>query len=79
MKRIIALVFVLVLALSLVACGGKFTCDECGKEKSGSPKKAEFMGETANLCSECYAEFEELMGELNDLEDQLGDLEGLLG
>ena len=52
MKKIIALVSLLVLVLSLSACG-KFTCDGCGKESSGG-HSVEYAGEKGKLCDDCY-------------------------
>ena len=52
MKKIIALVSLLVLVLSLSACG-KFTCDMCGKESSGG-HDVEYQGAEGTLCDDCY-------------------------
>ncbi len=52
MKKIIALVSLLVLVLSLSACG-KFTCESCGRESSGG-HSVEVAGQKAKVCDDCY-------------------------
>ncbi len=75
MKKIFALMLVLVLMLSLAACGEKFECDECGEEKTGKKYEDEIFGEEFVLCEECH---EELQEGLEELEDALGELEDAL-
>lgn len=61
MKKIIALVLVLVLCLSVLAgCGSKIgDCAACGKTNV-EVKTATYAGESADLCEDCYALFEAL-------------------
>ena len=81
MKRIIAVVLVLVMSMSLLAGCGKFKCDECGEEKSGEKHEVEFFGEKATLCDDCKKEFDKEMANLEEslegLEDSLSGLEDL--
>ena len=49
-KKILVIAAVLMLALSLCACGQKFTCDLCAQEKSG--KDYGYSG--MHICKECY-------------------------
>ena len=59
MKKMIALVLVLVLCLSVLAgCGSKIgTCDACGATDV-EVKTATYAGESADLCETCYALFD---------------------
>lgn len=61
MKKMIALVLVLVLCLSVLAgCGSKIgNCEMCGKTDV-EVKTATYEGESADLCEDCYALFEAL-------------------
>ena len=49
MKRICAALCALCLLFVLSGCQG--VCDACGQK--GRVKKITFMGESANLCSDC--------------------------
>lgn len=53
MKKLISVLCVIATMFALTACG-KFTCDGCGQEKSGSGKKITIMGETGKVCDDCY-------------------------
>ena len=65
MKKIIALVLaVMLLVTCLVACGGKFTCDMCGEEKSGKKHEESMLGESIVICDDCYKALEDLAGAL---------------
>ncbi len=59
MKKFLSIMCVVVAMFALTACG-KFTCDLCGEEKSGSGKKITIMGETGTLCDDCYDVFKQL-------------------
>ncbi len=64
MKNLVkVLLLVVVLATMLTACG-KFTCDTCGKEKSGKQHKSEVFGEEVVMCDDCYDDLEKLADEL---------------
>ena len=41
------------LVASLTACGGAFTCDICGEEKTGGRKTQEALGMKLTICDEC--------------------------
>ncbi len=72
MKKIICMALVIfTIAACLVGCGGskKFTCNECGEEKTGKKHSLEISGEKATLCEECYKENKELFDTLKGLED----------
>lgn len=58
-KLICVLLLVSVMATLLTACG-KFTCDLCGEEKSGKKYEREVLGETIDICKDCYGELEDL-------------------
>ena len=61
MKRIISFLLLLTLVLSLLAaCGGSFTCDICGEEKSGKKYEEDLLGETITYCSDCKQGLEAL-------------------
>ena len=52
MKKFLALLFAIVLVISMAACGSK-TCESCGKE--GKTKKYTIAGKSAYLCESCGA------------------------
>ena len=65
MKKLISvLLLVSVLATLLTACG-KFECDLCGEEKSGKKYERELLGESIDICKDCYEELEELADALS--------------
>ena len=53
MKKISFILVTLALLLSLTACG-KFTCDVCGKEKTGKQHKDELFGAEVIICDDCW-------------------------
>lgn len=60
MKKLVAIVcLVLVMATMLTACG-KFKCGLCGEEKSGKKHEEKVMGEKITYCDDCYKELKEL-------------------
>lgn len=61
MKKLIAIIcLVLVMASLLTACGKKFTCDLCQEKKSGKKHTEELLGEKITYCDECYKELKQL-------------------
>ena len=52
MKKIIAILLVVLLAFAFVSCG-KGECEFCGQ--TASLKKFTYQGESAKLCKDCYA------------------------
>lgn len=66
-KKISVLLLTMAAVLSLTACGGKFTCDGCGEEKSGKSYKATFLGEELTLCKDCKKEFDDAKKELQNM------------
>ncbi|MDE5591141.1 MAG: hypothetical protein K2J60_18705 [Acetatifactor sp.] len=52
-KKIIALLLTVTTVISLAACGKSFTCDICGKEKTGKQFKMTILGEEVIYCSDC--------------------------
>ena len=52
MKKIIAILLVVLLAFAFVSCG-KGECELCGK--TASLKKFTYDGESAKFCKDCYA------------------------
>ncbi len=63
-KRIVSTLTLLALLLSLVACGGgSFTCDTCGKEKTGKSYQETLLGEKITICKDCYDDMKALMGD----------------
>ena len=65
MKKIITLLCVLAMALSLVACGEKFHCDFCEKDKSGTKYTTEILGEEITYCKDCKKAIEKSLGSLD--------------
>ncbi len=62
-KKIIATLTLLVLLISLVACGDKsFKCDMCNEEKTGKSYKSQLMGEEITICDDCYKDMKDFMG-----------------
>lgn len=62
-KKIIAIFTLLVLLLSLGACGSKsFKCGMCGEEKTGKSYKSQLAGEKVTVCEDCYEEINEFVG-----------------
>ncbi len=59
MKKLISILCVVAAMFALTACG-KFTCDLCGEEKSGSRNKITIHDESGTLCDDCYAVFKQL-------------------
>lgn len=61
MKRIICFLLVVVMLATLfVGCGGKFTCDICGEEKTGKKNEETLFGEKITYCNDCKDDLEEL-------------------
>lgn len=60
MKKKIAALFLVTLAMVALTACGKFTCDLCGQEKGGKSHKTEILGQEAVLCDDCYTEMQEL-------------------
>ncbi len=54
MKRIIAAVLTLVMAMALLAGCGSFKCDLCGKESDGEKHETEVLGKEIVICDDCY-------------------------
>lgn len=52
MKKIIAILLVVLLAFAFVSCG-KGECEVCGK--TASLKKFTYQGQSSELCKDCYA------------------------
>lgn len=52
MKKAVAVVSCVLLVASFAACGAsKVPCDICGKEANCT--KVEYLGQKANVCSDC--------------------------
>lgn len=63
MKKILSIVALIVILLTmLTACGGKFECGICGKEKSGKKHTKEVLGEKIVYCDECADGLNSLAG-----------------
>ena len=58
-KKIAALLSLVVLAMALTGCG-KFTCDYCGKEKTGKQHTVTVFDEKTTMCDECYKDYKAL-------------------
>lgn len=65
-KKVTVLLLTVVTVFSLTACG-KFTCDFCGEEKSGSSYKATFLGVDMTVCKDCKKEIDEANKELKNM------------
>ena len=51
--KIILLSLTLLMVFFLASCG-KFKCDMCGKEKSGTQHKETVFGQEITMCDDCY-------------------------
>lgn len=60
-KKILAALLVAATILSFSGCG-KFTCDLCGKEKTGKKYEETVLGATVTICGDCYEKLESLSG-----------------
>lgn len=61
MKKFIGMIaMTLALLTLLTACGGTFTCDICGEEKSGRQYKEDLFGEEIVYCKDCKEALEEI-------------------
>ena len=77
-KRIGIALLALAMAVLLTACGS-FTCDICGKEKSGKRYKDEILGQEITYCKDCHENLEKLGDGLEDIGDGLNDLGDQIG
>ena len=66
MKKIFAILLVVVLAMSMAACG-KFTCDLCDEDKFGKKNTAEIFGQEIEYCNDCKEELEDFSNSLDGL------------
>ena len=62
-KKMLAALLAAFMVLSLAGCG-KFTCDLCGKEKSGKKHTEEVFGQKVTICNDCYKDLEDLADSL---------------
>lgn len=51
-KKIIALLLTVTTVISLSACGGPFTCDICGEEKTGKKHTKTIADEKITYCDD---------------------------
>ena len=58
-KRIMAVCLMVAMVMSLTACG-KFTCDLCGKEKSGKQYTYVLFGNEIVYCKDCKQNVEDM-------------------
>ena len=54
MKRLICMLLLVVMVASLFVGYGSFTCDLCGKKKSGEKHEEKIMGKEVVCCDDCY-------------------------
>lgn len=59
-KRMMAAMLVVMTTLSLTGCG-KFTCDLCGREKSGKRYTEKVFSREVTICNDCYKGIEEFI------------------
>lgn len=52
-RKIVLLLTALLATLALAGCG-TFTCDMCGKEKSGKSYSVTILDEKATICEDCH-------------------------
>jgi len=62
MKRILAFIMILVVALALCACGGGKTCPSCGRSVDSLQTKQDWAGDTHSWCSKCWSEYWDIIG-----------------
>ena len=78
MKKIIAIMLIVLTLLSLTACG-KFTCDYCKEETFGKKYTYELLGKTFTVCKDCNEDIEEIKAKLSAGAQAIGDtVNGLL-
>ena len=65
MKKLICVALLIIAMASMLTACGKFTCDMCGKEKSGKKHTDELLGQEIVYCDDCY-------NGLKDLADSIG-------
>ena len=61
MKKFLLLVVSVVTLLTLTSCG-KFTCTQCGQEKSGKQYTIELAGIEYKACEDCHELIEAAKG-----------------
>lgn len=66
-KKVSVLLLTVAAVLSLTACGGKFTCDNCKEEKSGKSYRVTIFGEEMTFCKDCKKEWDEVQKELKNM------------
>lgn len=59
MKKLISILSLVMVLIMLTACG-KFTCESCQQEKSGSKHKVTVMNQSATICDDCYDKLKSL-------------------
>ncbi len=62
MKKLIALLLLVVVLCTLLCACSKFTCDICGEEVVGKKYTEEFFGEKIEYCKDCKNDLEDLLG-----------------
>ncbi len=67
MKKLAAVLALIGLVASLAACGGAFTCNICGEEKTGGRKTQEVAGMKVTVCDDCVGGIQEGIKGLSDL------------
>ena len=59
MKKLTALLMVVIMALSFTACG-KFVCGLCGQEKFGKKHEKNVLGYEIVICNDCQKDIDSL-------------------
>ena len=54
MKKLICVALLIIAMASMLTACGKFTCDICGKEKSGKKHTDELLGQEIVYCDDCH-------------------------
>ncbi len=66
MKKICLTFTIFAIILTLIACVGKFKCDNCNQEKTGKKHKVEFIEEKLTICDDCYEQWKELKDDIKE-------------
>ena len=54
MKKFIVMVLCAIIAISMFAACGRFTCEVCGEEKTGKKHEGNLLGYEFVYCDDCY-------------------------
>lgn len=62
MKKLIALLLLVVVLCTMLSACGTFTCDICGEEVTGRKYTEKIFGEEITYCKDCKEIIEDYLG-----------------